>query len=351
MALMTALVVAADTPIDNASRWSRGRIYDGNVRILIDEGSAPIYVARRFRLDEDHWLVPGMEVPVKIDPERPDEFEIDWAGVPSIEARVAANDPVLADPRGARRRVTEALEAVGVAGPKHLGPLLDGIGDVLARAGEAKRAASPDRFDENLERAAHEPAPPGKMRAVALVSAITASVVQRQPEGGGGSDITTSGKRKTVLAVTVPGSPPYAVLMPKLKHPRMRADVAGSGLPALVSTTDANDVEILWEELPSVLDQVGQRISDSLAASGAQAEELERGMMEQVQEAIAKGPPPMPSVQPTPPAPGMPQQGAAQEMMIQSAKQALRFVQDPAMRKMMIEQYRAAGIEIDDADS
>jgi hypothetical protein len=334
--LRTALVVAADAPIDNASGWARGRHYEGNVRILIEDGSEPIYVSRRFRLDEDHWLVPGMEVPVKIDLERPNEFEIDWAGVPGIEERVAANDPVLADPRGARRRVTEALEAVGVAGPKHLGPLPDGIGDVLARAEEAKRAASPDRFDEHLERAAQEPAPPGKARAVALVSAITASVVPRQPDGGGGTDITTSGKRKTVLAVNVPGRDPYAVLMQKLKHPRMRADVAGSGLPALVSNTDPNDVEILWEELPSALDQVGQRISDSLAASGAEAEVLERGMMNQVQEAIAKGTPPMP------------QQGAAQEMMIQSAKQALRFVQDPAMRKMMIEQYRAAGIEIED---
>jgi len=174
---------------------------------------------------------------------------------------------------------------------------------------------------------------------VALVSAITASVVPRQADGGGGTDITTSGKRKTVLAVTVPGRPPYAVLMPKLKHPRMRADVARSGLPALVSNTDPNDVEILWEELPSVMDQVGRRMSDSFAASQAQAAELESGMMQHVQEAIAKGPP------------AMPQQNVAHDMLIQSAKQALQFVQDPAMRKMMIEQYRAAGIEIDDADS
>ena len=74
-------------------------------------------------------------------------------------------------------------------------------------------------------------------------------------------------------------------------------------------------------------------------------------MMDQIQAAIAKGPPPMPAGPPTPPAPGIPQQGAAQEMMAQSAKQALRFVQDPKMRKMMIEQYRAAGIEIDDPDA
>jgi hypothetical protein len=40
------------------------------VRILIDEESEPIYVARRFRLDPDHWLVTGTDVPVQIDPGR-----------------------------------------------------------------------------------------------------------------------------------------------------------------------------------------------------------------------------------------------------------------------------------------
>jgi hypothetical protein len=257
---------------------------------------------------------------VKIDPARPSEFEIDWAGVPSIEERVAANDPVLADPRAARRRVTDALEAVGVAGPSY-------------------QASMPDRFEEHLERAAREPAPPGKRRAVAVVSAVTASVRQRNPDGSGGSDLTTSGKRKTVLAVTVPGRPPYAVLMRKMNHPRGRADVAHAGLPALVSESDPNEVEILWDEMTPVMDQVGQRIADTLAASNAQAAELEQGIMDQVQQAITQGPPP-----------AMPQQNVAQEMMARSAKQALRLVQDPKMRRMMIEQYRAAGIEIDDAD-
>jgi hypothetical protein len=129
--------------------------------------------------------------------------------------------------------------------------------------------------------------------------------------------------------------------MPKLNHPRGRADVAHAGLPALVSETDPNDVEILWDEMAPVVDQVGQRISDNLAASNAQAAELEQGIMDQVQQAIAKGPPPMPA---------MPQQNVARDMMAQSARQALRMVQDPKMRRMMIEQYRAAGIEIDDAD-
>ena len=37
-------------------------------------------------------------------------------------------------------------------------------------------------------------------------------------------------------------------------------------------------------------------------------------------------------------------------MMAQNAKAALAFTKDPAMRKLLIEQYRAAGIEIDEED-
>jgi hypothetical protein len=38
----TALVVEADAPLDNAAPW--GNVNKGSVRILIDEGSEPIYV-------------------------------------------------------------------------------------------------------------------------------------------------------------------------------------------------------------------------------------------------------------------------------------------------------------------
>jgi len=40
------------------------------VRILV-EGDQPIYTAARFKLDRDHWLVRGQEIPVLIDPESP----------------------------------------------------------------------------------------------------------------------------------------------------------------------------------------------------------------------------------------------------------------------------------------
>jgi hypothetical protein len=55
--------------------------------------------------------VVGTEIPVRVDPERPGGFEIDWDAIPSMEERVAANDPTLADPIGAHTRAREALLA------------------------------------------------------------------------------------------------------------------------------------------------------------------------------------------------------------------------------------------------
>jgi hypothetical protein len=34
------------------------------------------------------------------------------------------------------------------------------------------------------------------------------------------------------------------------------------------------------------------------------------------------------------------------QIAAESAKRALQYVQDPAMRKMLIDQYRAAGIDV-----
>jgi hypothetical protein len=75
----TALVAAAEDPIDNRLR---GKGYRGWVRILV-EGSPPIFSAARFKLDPDHWLVRGQEIPVMIDPAQPEAFEVVWDEVPA----------------------------------------------------------------------------------------------------------------------------------------------------------------------------------------------------------------------------------------------------------------------------
>ena len=107
---MIALVVAADHPLDNKIKI--GKKAQGTVRIVVETESDPIYAANRFKLDKDHWLVPGQEIEVSLDPKHPDDFEVDWDTIPSIEERVAANDPTLTDPLGMQKKSEDTIESV-----------------------------------------------------------------------------------------------------------------------------------------------------------------------------------------------------------------------------------------------
>lgn len=317
----TALVVSAEAPPEGGHRLSK--LSKAAIRILVDAGSGPALVERSSHLKREQWLVPGMEVVVTIDPGQPDEFEIDWSAVPPIEDRAAAGDPTLADPLRARRRVAEALSAAGIPGQ--------------AKAGVA------DRVAEAMERAAGEAAPAGKQRAVVLVAAIRARLVPSGVDGGGPMHRVTSGKCNAVLSVNVPGREPYALYEKKFKRPGDRGDITGAGLPALVSARDPAEVEILWDELASLGDQVGQRMAAGMQASQAGAAGMEEQMTAAVQRASSQAPPGTPRAAP---APGLNPQMKA--MLENNARMALRMTKDPAQRKMLIEQYRLAGIEIED---
>jgi hypothetical protein len=314
----TALVVEADAPPQGATR--RSNVGKATVRILVDAGAGPIVASRSSHLKKEQWLVAGMEVPVAIDPNQPDRFEVRWEAIPDIEARAAANDPVLADPLAARQKVVEALTSAGIAAAD-------------------PRAASADRFKEAMEKAAQEPAPAGKRRAVVLISTIRPHMYQASEHGP--SQRTTEGKNNAVLAVNVPGQAPYAVYVKKFKKPRGQGDVTGAGLPAIVSASDPSDVEVLWKELPSLMSQVAQRMSDSMQGQA--------GMLggSQPQPAVGGSPGATPA-----PGPAVAGQMNAQTraMLAQNAKRALVLVQDPTQREMLIEQYRSAGIPVDEGD-
>jgi hypothetical protein len=290
----TALVVEADAPPQGAPPFGSGS--HGTVRILVDAGSGAASISGTFKFKEDRWLVPGMEVAVTIDPGRPDRFEVDWGAVPSMGDRVAANDPTLADPIAARRRVAGAL------------------GLTQADTGSARS----ERFNEAMKRAAQTPAPAGRRRAVVLVATIRGRSWSDEHSGHG---VTMERNSAAVLAVNVPGRAPYAVFVRKFKFPHLRTDITGAGLPALVSESDPNDVEVLWDELPSLGSQLGTRMSDSLAATPASGA-----------AGLGAVPPQM------------------QQLAAENAKRTLQFVQDPAQRRMLIEQYRAAGIVLDEGD-
>lgn len=352
---MVALVIEADDPLDN--RITFGRSSAGTVRILIDADRDPIYVARDFKLDRDHWLVPGMQVPVMVDPSHPETFEIRWDQIPSMVQRAASNDPTLADPVGTKKKTQQALLASGAVGPA--GPYRpnDEVRDFVVKA-QAEAAthddSPPDHWQESLERAAREPAPPGKMRAVVLFAASEATL---RTEGGtadgtGGSSGGTQvrerhGTHDVVLAVTVPGREPYAVYLPKFHHKSGRGVALGAGLPALVSVSDSADIEVLWDELPSLRDQRRQTAAEARqlgqASLAAAAEQMEEATHQAKASAASASSSPPPG---TAGAPGLTPE--MKQMMLSNAKMAIAAAPNAEIRQMIIQQYRLAGIPIDE---
>ena len=350
---MTALVIDTEDPLDNRIKLGKGG--KGQVRILVEAEPAPIYVARDFKLDKDHWPVVGMELPVTIDPADPGKFEIRWDEVPSIEERAATNDPTLADPAGAKKKAQQALLASGAAGPAGPYAPSDDVRETVVKA-QAEAAEQgdgmPDHWQESLDQAANEPAPAGKTRAVVLFAASEATLKTEggQPDGTGGHKFRTRhGKHDCVLAVNVPGSEPYAVYKPNFKHKGGKGIALGAGLPALVSSSDPSDIEILWDELPSVKEQAQETMAEATGVMQdrmAAATQQMNAAMQQVSPPPA--PPPGGANAPQVPAetPGVSPQ--MKEMMLKNAKMAISAAPNDQMRQMIIEQYRLAGIPIDE---
>ena len=139
-----------------------------------------------------------------------------------------------------------------------------------AQAEAAKQGdGRPDHWQESLDQAAQASAPPGKTRAVVLFAASEATLKTEggEADGSGGQQYPDRhGKHDAVLAVYVPGSEPYAVYKPKFKHKGGKGLPLGGGLPALVSSSDPSDVEILWDELPSLREQTNRTVAEAMQA-------------------------------------------------------------------------------------
>ncbi|MGH2883179.1 MAG: hypothetical protein ACRDPA_10860 [Solirubrobacteraceae bacterium] len=297
----TALVIEAAAPPEGGPSLGPGS--NGPLRVLADLGSGRRLHDGKIRTGEAHWLVPGMEVELTFDPDRPDRFEVDWASIPSIEARAAANDASLADPIAARRKVAHAL------------------GLTQADTGTART----ERFKRDLERAATQPAPPGKLRAVVLIATIRGRRrIVGDPENASTHDqVTYRRASAAVLSVNIPERVPYAVYVQRFRCEVDLLEPQWMPLPALVSAADPAEPEILWAEVPSHDAQLSERFAGSRAAQQARAAQV---------DVLAQQ--------------GRRQPEQMQQLAAESAKRALQYVTDPAMRKMLIDQYRAAGIDI-----
>jgi hypothetical protein len=296
----TALVVDATAPAQGAPRW--GGHSKVTVRILVDPGTGPVQLTAEFPATEQHWLVRGMDIAVWLDPARPAEFTVDWDAIPGMAQRAAANDPALADPIAASRRVAHAL------------------GLTRADTGSARA----DRFAALLATAAGTSGTPGFLRAVVLVATIRGRYYTTgSPDGPTGGNVTMERSSAAVLAVQVPGRAPYALYLPKFKFPKMREDLTGGGLPALVSTVDPSRVDIQWDETPSVQQRLADRIASGLAAQQQRNQQF-------------GWPAPGPTAVPA----------QMRQMMVANLRRSLAYVADPTQRAMIVDQYRAMGLDI-----
>ena len=141
----TGLVVGTSDPIVNKLRL--GNRYRGWVRVIADAGGNQVNAVGRFSLTENRWLVVGMEIPVRVDPEQPGGFEIEWGAIPTMEERVAANDPTLVDPLGAQMRAQAALLAANGAAASPADGMLERFEKAMKYRRRAAGAGGQDAGD------------------------------------------------------------------------------------------------------------------------------------------------------------------------------------------------------------
>lgn len=315
----SALVITADAPPQGAPR--SGPYSQGSIRVLIETNAAPHkQLSASFAFADDHWVTAGMDVPVFLDPQNPDAFDIDWANVPTMQQQVEANNPAIADPFAASRKIAAA---VGITPSE-------------------KTAAQYERFQKAVSEAATKPAPAGTVRGVAILASVRGRFETRSdgnPDGGSTSqDVSLTSNSPAVLSVALPGEAPYAVYLPKFKIPTRHLLIPGEPMDVLVKTADRNDVEIQWSELAGLTEQVAARASDSMQANS----KLMAAMSEQIQTATAQA-----SAAP----PGTPMAGtgmppAMRAMLVDNLKRSLLYVNDPAKRQQVLDQYKTMGLDI-----
>ena len=337
----TALIIETEDPIDDKVIPHGSNVHStATTRILADLSGTPTLVVQELMLIPDHWLVVGMRVPVTIEQQPPHAYEIDWAAIPTMQQRAAAGDPTLTDPLGTRRAVSEALVAAGFPGIDMLRM------PAGASSAQAQQLELVERdFAATVTAAADLPAPAGRTRALVLIAASAASF--KRWEFGGPDDqhmLTTTrvGHHSVVLSVHVPGQTPYAVFVERFNHEKRVGDARHPGLPALVSTMDPDDVEVLWQEVPTQEEQkaAGRAMGES---ANQTAEGLEERMRQQTADALAH-----PTPRSVPAAGASPVPGMDPAMLAEAGRTALQFVADPAQRQMIIDQYRTMGIELDE---
>jgi hypothetical protein len=325
----TALVTDTERPVENfnGERGSYAR-----TQILVDLGSGPVVGLRDLPLDPEHWLTIGQSIPVVVDRTNPNDFAVDWSAVPSIAQRVDAQDPTLVDPMGARLTSWDALSAAGLHTPD-MDEVAPQVLQVELAAMRAKYVSAAQAFATQVAAATNAAAPEGYQRGVVLIATTTARWT-----GTSATNLHREviGVHTVVLAVSVPGKAPYALLVKSFQHELRAYDENNPGMPALVSATDPAKVQVQWNEMSTPRDQ--ERSAQQHWSGYA---ESRVALLQQHDSEVAAAQSAVPGV-PLPPDPTADPKAAA----IANAKATLARM-SPIAQPAMIEYYRSIGIEVD----
>jgi predicted DNA-binding protein (UPF0251 family) len=97
---------------------------------------------------------------------------------------------------------------------------------------------------------------------------------------------------ETVLAVNVPGQPPYAVFEQHFKSPRSRPVHSTPNLypwlPALVSDDDPREIEIVWDEVPDEAGRLAEMTETGFARAADRVQTIQSAYAEGLSGATAQ---------------------------------------------------------------
>jgi hypothetical protein len=275
--------------------------------VVTDLGSGPTAFWSVIALDRDRWLLPGMRVDIDVDPKKiggVNCFDVDYATVPAIRDLVAASDPLVTDPRAARRAALTAKEAANEVVPTFR--TLFGPGEMFHRP-QTGPATTVDGWsagcDEAIGRTVSDTgptSPAGTTRAVAIVTAMRMRLRdttrdlftgQPKPQDGparGGRFLPASRGNETVLSINVAGQAPWAVFVPDFRSPDHAPATTNPAvypwLPVTVPTGAPGPVTVLWDEVRRSGHTFGEvpsmSMRDGLAlARQLRAQRQQQGMM------------------------------------------------------------------------
>ncbi|HEY1485262.1 MAG TPA: hypothetical protein VGF84_04095 [Micromonosporaceae bacterium] len=242
--------------------------------VVTDIGNGPVRITSMVNLDRDRWLLPGSHVTIDLAPERVGEarsYTLEWDSVPPIQDRVAANDPVVTEPRAAIAAAEAAMASAG-----RIRPMPPGKTYVPRSYPVHNLSAWTAACDEAIAATATQPAPPGRARVVAIVVGLrllmrheNRDIFGNRLTGGGEQNLRQGtqyrrplGGTEAVFALTAPGRAPRAVFVPKFAAPSAK-DVSVQPtiypfLPATVAADGSGPVEIRWDEVLDLRAQTGQ---------------------------------------------------------------------------------------------